>query len=72
MWPAKFQNLSESFVNLVCTFTNVIFFTSLLIFILLQLSRLVILPKRVVTTIAKPQCYAHTDPNFKNLGILKF
>ena len=37
-----------------------------------NLSRLVILQKRVVRTIAKTQCYAHTDPIFKNLGILKF
>ena len=37
-----------------------------------NLVRLVILQKRVVRTIAKTNFYAHTDPIFKNLGILKF
>ena len=37
-----------------------------------HLSHLVILQKRVVRTIAKTQCYVHTNPIFKNLGILKF
>ena len=37
-----------------------------------NLIRLEILQKRVVRTIAKTHFYAHTDPIFKNLGILKF
>ena len=37
-----------------------------------KLSRLVILQKRAVRTIAKTHFHAHTDPIFKNLGILKF
>ena len=37
-----------------------------------NLVRLEILQKRVVRTIAKTDLYAHTDPIFRNLGILKF
>ena len=37
-----------------------------------NLVRLEILQKRVVRTIAKTHFYAHTDPIFRNLGILKF
>ena len=37
-----------------------------------NLSCLAILQKRVVKTIPKTQCHAHTDPIFKTLGILKF
>ena len=37
-----------------------------------NLLRLEILQKRVVRTIAKTDPYAHTDPIFRNLGILKF
>ena len=37
-----------------------------------SLVRLEILQKRVVRTIAKTDLYAHTDPIFKILGILKF
>ena len=48
------------------------FFNCNLVWASTNLSRLVILQKRVVRTIAKPQCYAHTDPIFKNIGILKF
>ena len=48
------------------------FFYCNLVWASTNLSRLVILQKRVLRTIAKPQCYAHTDAIFKNLGILKF
>ena len=37
-----------------------------------NLVRLKILQKRVVRTTAKTDLYAHTDPIFRNLGILKF
>ena len=37
-----------------------------------NLVRLEILQKREVRTIAKTHFYAHTDPIFRNLGILKF
>ena len=37
-----------------------------------NLVRLEILQKRVVRTIAKTHFYAHTDPIFRKLGILKF
>ena len=37
-----------------------------------NLIRLEILQKRVIRTIAKTPWDAHTDPIFKNLGILKF
>ena len=37
-----------------------------------NLARLEILQKRVVKTIAKTDLYAHTDPIFRNLGILNF
>ena len=37
-----------------------------------NLVRLEILQKRVVRTIAKTDLYAHTDPIFRNLDILKF
>jgi len=37
-----------------------------------NLVRLEILQKRVVRTIGKTDLYAHTDPIFGNLGILKF
>jgi len=37
-----------------------------------NLVRLEILHKQRVITIAKTDLYAHTDPSFRNLGILKF
>ena len=87
MWPTKFENMLECFVNLVLylwtkslrtlnfsLFCPYFFYCNLVWASAYRtnLSRLVILPKRVVRTIAKTQCYPHTDPIFKNLGILKF
>ena len=77
MWPTKFENMLEFFVNLVLylwtkslrtlyfSLVYPYFFYCNLVWASTyrtNLSRLVILPKRVVRTIAKTQCYPHTDP----------
>ena len=85
MWLTKFQNLLELFVSFYLSTKSLrtlyfllvypYFFYCNLVWASIyrtNLSRLVILQKRVVRIIAKTQCYAHTDLVFKNLGILKF
>ena len=85
MWLTKFQNLLELFVSFYLSTKSLrtlyfslvypYFFYCNLVWASTyrtRLSRLAILQKRVVRIIAKTQCYAHTDPIFKNLGILKF
>ena len=80
---SKFVGIIRKFLPVDKIFTNVIFFSLVYPYFFYcnlvwastyrtKLSRLVILQKRVVRIIAKTQCYAHTDPIFKNLGILKF
>ena len=85
MWLTKFQNLLELFVSFYLSTKSLrtlyfllvypYFFYCNLVWASIyrtNLSRLVILQKRVVRIIAKTQYYAHTDPIFKNLGIFKF
>ena len=85
MWPTKFQSLldgkasfylsTKSLRTLYFSLVNPYFFYCNLVWASTyrtNLSRLVILQKRVVTTTAKTHFYAQTDLVFKNLGILKF